>query len=439
MMSIWLWIILSWIISIFLLRREKVNIEHYIWVLLPVDMYGISIAGAMIKPYMIFCVYLIMRMIRNRKLEIQIQGRWALPSGGLTILMLVVNLLNNDTLAAPKASLMVILVWLCSLIYLNSSDKNTWAQVPHAIIAAGIGYGIVFIMGYIFMRAGIELPGIVTNDRSQAGFFLSFSNWYHGDFSQLYRLRGFTIDPNTMIGTFAFCSVVSIYRIVHGKGRLTEGLGIIISGICVLLSNSRMGLICFLILIIITILAAYRSASNKMRNCVKIGILVILFAGVIIAITTNLIQDAVMNVLALYANRSGLTDEYGRLTIWKEAISILLESNPAFGIGMGQMQYYTTAQRACHNTWLEMVCGSGMLVGGALVLNFVMLLSNGLFKMIKQSNTDNNEMKCCMVVGVLIVMISLISVDNITYSYLWFAAATLSLLINEPEKVCAYR
>ena len=80
-----------------------------------------------------------------------------------------------------------------------------------------------------------------------------------------------------------------------------------------------------------------------------------------------------------------------------------------------------------------------MLVGGALVLNFVMLLSNGLFRMIKQSNTDNNEMKCCMVVGVLIVMISLISVDNITYSYLWFAAATLSLLINEPEKVCAYR
>ena len=47
---IWVWIIAAIAIS-WLLCRKKVAWYHYIWMLLPVEMYGITIAGATIKPY----------------------------------------------------------------------------------------------------------------------------------------------------------------------------------------------------------------------------------------------------------------------------------------------------------------------------------------------------------------------------------------------------
>lgn len=50
---IWGWIgaavALSW-----LLCRKKAAWHHLIWMLLPIETYGVSLAGATIKPYMMF-------------------------------------------------------------------------------------------------------------------------------------------------------------------------------------------------------------------------------------------------------------------------------------------------------------------------------------------------------------------------------------------------
>ena len=57
-MAIWIWIIAAWVLSYLALGKKKTSFEHLIWILLPVDMYGITMAGATIKPYMIFCFFL---------------------------------------------------------------------------------------------------------------------------------------------------------------------------------------------------------------------------------------------------------------------------------------------------------------------------------------------------------------------------------------------
>ena len=48
-MEIWLWIIAAWMLTKLILWKKDINIEHYVWMLLPVDMYGVTIAGCNIK------------------------------------------------------------------------------------------------------------------------------------------------------------------------------------------------------------------------------------------------------------------------------------------------------------------------------------------------------------------------------------------------------
>ena len=71
---IWVWIIAAIAIS-WLLCRKKVAWYHYIWMLLPVEMYGITIAGATIKPYMILGVFMIIKNLLDRSNNIPFVGK----------------------------------------------------------------------------------------------------------------------------------------------------------------------------------------------------------------------------------------------------------------------------------------------------------------------------------------------------------------------------
>ena len=63
---IWGWIgaavALSW-----LLCRKKAAWHHLIWMLLPIETYGVSLAGATIKPYMMFGGLIILHNILRKK------------------------------------------------------------------------------------------------------------------------------------------------------------------------------------------------------------------------------------------------------------------------------------------------------------------------------------------------------------------------------------
>ena len=63
---IWIWIAAAVIIS-WLFCEKGISWYHYIWLLLPIEMYGVTIAGATLKPYMLFGICIIAGdLIRNK-------------------------------------------------------------------------------------------------------------------------------------------------------------------------------------------------------------------------------------------------------------------------------------------------------------------------------------------------------------------------------------
>lgn len=424
-MAIWIWIIAAWVLSYLVLRKKKVSFEHLIWILLPVDMYGIMVAGATIKPYMIFCLLLFIRLLLQRREKLVLNG-WVYLSGFISGAIVLVNLINNQSTSAPKAALLLIVVWGCIVLYLLNCGKSTATDIPDVMIATGIGYGIVFLFGFILMKMGLELSGIVAGDRHDDGFFLIQYDVLDGVLISSCRLRGFTIDPNSMIGTFAFCPICCIMRIVKDKGSFREWIGLFLSGACVLLSNSRMGIICFIILAVITFVISYRLANTKAKNIIKLTILFLIGVLIVLLIVSDFIQDIVSDIVSLYDNRSGLNDEYGRFSIWKNAITVFFENNPLLGIGIGQMQNYTITERDCHNTWLRFICDNGVIVGSAICLLFLAAIIKGVNKVMWLHDPIKKDFCVVFLIGLLTVMLSLVSVDNITYSYLWFSAAMLT-------------
>lgn len=435
-MAIWIWIIAAWVLSYLALGKKKTSFEHLIWILLPVDMYGITMAGATIKPYMIFCFFLFIRLLLQRREKTVLNG-WVYMSGFICGAVVLVNLINNRTSSAPKAALLLLIVWGCVVLYLLNCGKSTPTDIPNVMIATGIGYGIIFIVGYVVMKMGLNLPGVLASTRYDDGFFMTTSNMYDGSLILSHRLRGFFIDPNTMIGTFAFCSICCIIRIINGRGRIREWMGLIISGCCVLMSNSRMGIICFMILAVLTFILCYHLANVKVRNVIKLSSILLIGIIVVTLIGSDYLQGIVSDIVASYDNRSGLNDKYGRFTIWRNAISVLFSHNPLLGTGIGQMRYYTSTGKDCHNTWLAMICNNGLIVGGILVLHFIYAAFIGIERARKNTDEFQNELLWALAIGTLIVMVSLISVDNITYSYLWFATALMcARSCNEENKLC---
>lgn len=424
-MAIWIWIIAAWVLSYLALGKKKTSFEHLIWILLPVDMYGITLVGATIKPYMIFCIMLFIRLLLQRR-ETTILNGWVYMSGFISGAVVLVNLINNRTSSAPKAALLLLIVWGCVVLYLLNCGKSTPTDIPNVMIATGIGYGVVFIIGFVLMNMGLEFPGIVAGSRYDNGFFMITANVRDGVLISSSRLRGFTIDPNTMMGAFAFCATCCLLRIVKGNGKIREWIGLIISGLCVLLSNSRMGIICFIILAVFTFVISYRLANTKVRNIIKLTILLLIGVLIVLLIASDFIQGIISNIVSLYDNRSGLNDKYGRFSVWKNAISVFLENNPLLGIGIGQMRYYTSMERDCHNTWLSFICENGLIVGSAICILFLAAVIKGLNKAVWLQDHNKKELTMGLLIGLLTVMLSLVSVDNITYSYLWFSAAMLT-------------
>lgn len=423
-MAIWLWILAAWAICLLTLRGRKIRLEHFIWLLFPVDMYGLTVAGVTFKPYMIFCGVLLFRMLLSGRHELSVKSRWSLISGIMILLMIGLSAINSQSIQSLISTAMMAVVWVCTMIYLNDCGDDTPDMVSEVLIAAGVGFGAVFVFGYLCMELNLDIPGIVAYSRSESGFFLSFNNVYEGQFLTAVRLRGFTIDPNAMVGAFLYSISISLFRLVTGKGRIREILSLLLSVLCVILSNSRMALICCILIVVISVIVGYQMADMRCKGRIK-SLLLCLLAVLVLITVTGILPGIIRSVLESYKNRSGLNDEYGRFTIWKEAAKVLWEENLFFGIGFGQMQYYTVMSRACHNTWLEFVCAFGLLLGGLTVDHFAVMLLSGLRDSIRH-RTD--AFAWTMVLGTMGVMISLLSVDNLTANYLWFGSTVVSAI-----------
>ncbi len=427
-MGIWFWIVLAWLLSALALGKRHISMEHFVWILLPIDMYGIQVAGITIKPYMVFCGWLFLRMLLNGQTKIKAIRGWTLPAIGIIVILFIVNMFNSSSLYSLSAPCMLMVVWFCMTIYTSFWGETAQDDIPEAMIATGIGYGFVFLIGFLLLTLGIPISGVGASERTEPGFILQFSNMFQGVLIQKWRLRGFTIDPNTMLGTFVFSGIVCLIRILMEENSKREWLCLMLSMACIFLSNSRTGLMCFALALVMSVFAAYWKGSPQIRKRIEVITLIVIFVMIAVMVGTDWIRNLISSFLGLYANRSGLNDEYGRFTIWKEAVGILMEKNPFFGIGMGQMQFYTSVNRACHNTWLECLCGNGIILGSIFILFLLFTLIKGGIKAKYNTCSRYNQLLWSLTIGITVVVISLISVDNITYSYLWFGLSALMMI-----------
>ena len=424
---IWLWIILALVLSYLPLINKKIDLANYMWILIPVDAYGISVAGATIKPYMIFAVFLpIALYAKNKGTQFDLSAsKGQLLAGIISTLIIIVNLFNSTNPASVKAAFMTLVVYICAQFYVSCTDCSKSDQLNDVFIASCFGCGIVYIATYFLMQSGLFTDSIVANVRADNGLYLQMNNMVNGNFSQSFRLRGFSFDPNTMFVQFIFGITACVSKIAK-KFNLYHLVTLLISVFCILLSGSRMGLLCCITAIVITAIVAISELESIRKKLLSIIATLTICVGALIFSMSRFGQSMLSSLFSAYSNRSSLTDEYGRFSIWNECVKIYWEKNPLFGVGYNNMSTYTMTERMTHNTYLQFICECGLLVGGLAVIYFLSIAFIGWSKLRFQHKiSKNNGAFLPMVIGYTMTLVSLFSVDNLTCSYLWFGALTL--------------
>ena len=406
---IWVWIIAAIAIS-WLLCRKKVAWYHYIWMLLPVEMYGITIAGATIKPYMILGAFMIIKNLLDRKAH-------KVPAAFVAIIFLlsVSDILNGLIIASIMQHVMflVIIYIAYNYVLISENDDDLLENIEVSTIATTIGYGLVFLVAYWFYSRGIGFGGIYTTDRYSAGMLLNFIST--GGQTTV-RLRGFCIDPNSVVTTLIPGASFGLARLLYKNGGKFRSLvAVILYAIVMDLSGSRMAVVCTVAMVIIMLMMGYKQAENKLWwfGLIALVLLVVSFMAV------YRFQNIASEVYSFFTARAGLNDTGGRFTIWKYNARWLSDNGRLlFGVGQNQISNLTSVGKACHNTWLEWICGTGILLGGMIDLWFV--ITPFVFLDRLKCNRIFIRDIIPIVLAYVTALICITTVDNITNSVVLF-------------------
>ena len=410
---IWVWIAAAVIIS-WLFCKKDISWYHYIWFLLPIEMYGVTIAGATLKPYMLFGVCIIVSdFIRNKTIRVPV-----------TIIATVFALIFSDFLtgfvmASVMQHIMFILVLIIGFCYQHHQNNGIeFEEMGQATLATTIGYGIVFTVAWLMFSRGIALDGVYASERLEPGIVLRLAS-FGGNVSQ--RMRGFCIDPNSVITPLIPGAAYALANIVYYKQEIVKSiLAITVYLAVVVYSGSRMALMCTFAMLTIFFIIGYKRANNK-RLVLTVGVTIlgILLMG-LIANVDAVILEVAKTWASIFGERASLGSEYGRLTIWKTNIQYLIRNNKElFGVGQNQIYLLTERGLACHNTWLEWVCGTGIILGVAIDLWFI--LAPLKYKKRTIGLDDENAKNAIpLIMAYVIVVLCISTVDNITNSVLLF-------------------
>lgn len=407
---IWAWIAAAVIIS-WLFCKKGISWYHYIWLLLPIEMYGVTIAGATLKPYMLFGICIIVGdFVRNKTIRVHA------AIVAVIFALIFSDYLTGFVMASVMQHIMFILVLMIGYCYQNyQCDGIEFDEMGQATLAATIGYGIVFTVAWMMFNRGVTADGIYASERLDAGIVLRLAS-FGGNVSS--RLRGFCIDPNSVITTLIPGATYALANIVYRKQDIIKSLlAIVVYLAVVFYSGSRMALICSFAMLVIFFIIGYRKSENKRRMAVagmaSVGVLLV---ALIINMDTIILEVA--KIWAdLFGERASLGSEYGRLTIWKTNIEYLISNSKEwFGVGQNQIYLLTERGLACHNTWLEWICGTGIILG--VIIDFWFILAPVRFK--KRSMGMSGENALPIIMAYITVVVCISTVDNITNPVLLF-------------------
>lgn len=230
------------------------------------------------------------------------------------------------------------------------------------------------------------------------------------------RLRGFCIDPNSVVTTLIPGASFGLARLLYkNNGKFRSLVAVILYAIVMDLSGSRMAVVCTVAMVIIMLMMGYKQAENKLRwfGLIALVLLVVSFVAV------YRFQNIASEVYSFFTARAGLNDTGGRFTIWKYNARWLSDNGRLlFGVGQNQISNLTTVGKACHNTWLEWICGTGILLGGMIDLWFV--ITPVVFLDRLKCNRIFIRDIIPIVLAYVTALICITTVDNITNSVVLF-------------------
>ena len=90
-----------------------------------------------------------------------------------------------------------------------------------ATLATTIGYGIVFTVAWLMFSRGITPDGVYASERLEPGIVLRLAS-FGGNVSQ--RMRGFCIDPNSVITTLIPGAAYALANIVYRKQEIVKSI-----------------------------------------------------------------------------------------------------------------------------------------------------------------------------------------------------------------------
>ena len=192
-------------------------------------------------------------------------------------------------------------------------------------------------------------------------------------------------------------------------------MAVILYAIVMDLSGSRMAVVCTVAMVIIMLMMGYKQAENKLWwfGLIALVLLVVSFMAV------YRFQNIASEVYSFFTARAGLNDTGGRFTIWKYNARWLSDNGRLlFGVGQNQISNLTSVGKACHNTWLEWICGTGILLGGMIDLWFVITPFVFLDRL-KRNRIFIRDI-IPIVLAYVTALICITTVDNITNSVVLF-------------------
>lgn len=225
---------------------------------------ALQLPGATLKPYMLFGICIIASdLVRDKTIRVPVAIIAAVFA------LIISDFLTGFVMASVMQHIMFILVLMIGFCYQHrQKDGIEFEEMGQATLATTIGYGIVFTVAWLMFSRGITPDGVYASERLEPGIVLRLAS-FGGNVSQ--RMRGFCIDPNSVITTLIPGAAYALANVVYRKQEIVKSiLALAVYLAVVVYSGSRMALMCTFVMLTIFFVIGYKRANNK-RQVLVVG------------------------------------------------------------------------------------------------------------------------------------------------------------------------
>lgn len=366
---IYLWAFLGLLLTLLLLRGKNIRPHNLLWAVIPIDGYGPSLLGITIKPIYIVSFILVFFALIRHEFRLKLTKSMFLSTSLFGILITLSLLLRGNGNIA--SDLRIYTFFFIAVISATASlslieDKDDIRQIQEVFIASSVGFGLVCIILYLFYSVGLQLPAVVSDYYDhESSIFVVYKTMYNRVLSSSLRLRGFCVEANSANISFIIGLSSVLGKSVKEGFRIKHLLFSAVILFNIFLTQSRSALliaaaVCFIYLFrfIWT-----KDLSRKRFILSVFGSLLVVAILSVLTAQFSLFDKLYSLLPSGLTSRSSPNDTYGRFSLWKESLHLLFDGNLLSGVGMGNLPLLSSLEKDAHNTLLEVLCSSGLLVG----------------------------------------------------------------------------